>query len=60
MAMWQGSRGGWRMELEELAGMVMNPFTHEWSLSDDVAVNYIACFKKCCSTGDQAMHDVIR
>ena len=34
------------LELEQLAGMVMNPLTGFWSLSTSTEVNYIAYFTK--------------
>lgn len=34
------------LELQQVAGMVMNPMTGSWSLSPSVAVNYIAYFSK--------------
>ena len=35
------------------SGMVMNPFTGQWSMSRDTAVNYIISFKKSSSTREQ-------
>lgn len=37
---------GTGLELEQLAGMVMNPLTGTWTLSTSTEVNYIACFTK--------------
>lgn len=30
------------VQVEEMAGFFYNPLTGEWSLSDDITVNYIA------------------
>jgi len=30
------------VSVEEMAGFVYNPLSGEWSLSDDISVNYIA------------------
>jgi 2-polyprenyl-3-methyl-5-hydroxy-6-metoxy-1,4-benzoquinol methylase len=30
------------LQVEEMAGMVYNPFSQKWSLSKDTSVNYIA------------------
>lgn len=32
------------------SGMVMNPFTGQWSAAKDTAVNYIMSFKRSSST----------
>ena len=37
---------GTGLELEQLAGMVMNPLTGAWALSTSTEVNYIAYFTK--------------
>ena len=37
---------GTGLQLEQLAGMVMNPFTGKWTLSTSTEVNYIAYFTK--------------
>ena len=34
------------LELQQMAGMVLNPVSGKWSLSSSVAVNYIAYFSK--------------
>ena len=34
------------LKLQQLAGMVMNPFTGKWTLSTSTDVNYIAHFTK--------------
>lgn len=33
------------MELDQIQGMTFNPFQQSWSLSEDLAVNYIAAFR---------------
>ena len=33
------------MELDQIQGMSFNPFQQTWSLSEDLAVNYIAAFR---------------
>lgn len=37
---------GTGMELEQVAGMVMNPLNGNWTLSTSTEVNYIAYFNK--------------
>ena len=37
---------GTGLELEQLAGMVLNPLTGRWMLSSSSNVNYIAYFSK--------------
>lgn len=37
---------GTGLELEQMAGMVMNPLTGAWTLSSSTEVNYIAYFTK--------------
>ena len=37
---------GTGLDLQQIAGMVLNPMTGLWGLSTDVAVNYIASFSK--------------
>ena len=32
------------MKLDQIQGMSFNPIGQRWSLSDDLAVNYIAAF----------------
>ena len=41
LVMMMGSAG---MKLKEVQGMYLNPFSRKWSLTDDLAVNYIAAF----------------
>ena len=41
LVMMMGSAG---MKLKEVQGMFLNPFSRKWSLTDDLAVNYIAAF----------------
>ena len=35
------------------SGLVMNPFTGQWSMSQDTAVNYIISFIKSSTTREQ-------
>ena len=37
---------GTGLELEQMAGMVMNPLNGSWTLSTSTEVNYIAYFSK--------------
>ena len=37
---------GTGLELEQLAGMVLNPWSGTWALSTSTEVNYIAYFSK--------------
>ena len=41
---------GTGLEFEQLAGMVLNPLTGQWSLSSSTEVNYIAYFSKISLT----------
>jgi len=41
LVMMMGSGG---MKLKEVQGMYFDPFSRKWSLTDDLAVNYIAAF----------------
>ena len=34
------------MELDRIQGMSFNPFLQRWSLTPDLAVNYIAAFRQ--------------
>ena len=37
---------GTRLELQQMAGMVLNPWSGTWALSTSTEVNYIAYFSK--------------
>ena len=37
---------GTQLLLRQIAGMSLNLLSQQWSLSQDLAVNYIACFQK--------------
>ena len=32
------------LHLKDIQGMTLNPFSQSWSLTDDLAVNYIASY----------------